>query len=378
MGTFPLKKVINSDPGDADHVGGNDWDDLSDGLNNVDKTGPIKMNTNFYFRDQKFRLRNPADTFDYIFANSAITGNTTVTVPLLLGNDEILFKNFGATISKKTLDSTCDVSNAVGSGVTAAQYLALATHANLSQERVFTPGDGHSGTDGGANGNYTFNTDIQDEARKRVRILDDFLESTSLGSFTTDSTGTGATVSNATVTDINVHGMWEMQTGTTSAGVAGIKLGNVSSFVLGQGLTIWEGKLRLPVLSTVGDEYFLRIGLSDSDSGQGTDLVQFEYDRLTSTSWRARCRQNGTSSTTTTSGTVDTLWNRLKFQVNAAGTSVDFFLNGTNIGTISANIPNVTGRELTVACSINKSAGTTNRVCDIDYITMDVDLTTAR
>ena len=62
MGNVPMKKVVNSDPGDADHVGGNDWDDLVDYLNNVDKTGPVKINTRTYFRSGKKELRNPADT----------------------------------------------------------------------------------------------------------------------------------------------------------------------------------------------------------------------------------------------------------------------------------------------------------------------------
>src|SRR5262245_27058148 len=39
-----------------------------------------------------------------------------------------------------------------GGAPTGAQYLALATDAGLSAERVFTPGDGLSGSDAGANG----------------------------------------------------------------------------------------------------------------------------------------------------------------------------------------------------------------------------------
>ena len=42
-----------------------------------------------------------------------------------------------------------------GGAPTTAQYLTLATDANLSAERVFTPGTGLVATDAGANGNYT-------------------------------------------------------------------------------------------------------------------------------------------------------------------------------------------------------------------------------
>ena len=122
-------------------------------MNNVDKTGPIKWNTRTYFRSGKFELRNPADTFSYNYVTSAITGDRTITLPALASNDIPVYNSFAATLSNKTLDATCDVSAATGTfAPTAAQYVTLATHANLSAERVWTAGDGISGTDGGAGG----------------------------------------------------------------------------------------------------------------------------------------------------------------------------------------------------------------------------------
>jgi len=118
MGNVPMKKVTNSDPGDADHVGGNDWDDLVDFLNNVDKTGPVKLNTRLYFRSGKAELRNPADTFSYIFTGAALAADRTLNFPLLTGTDTVVTADFIQTLTNKTVNATnntiTDTSTATG------------------------------------------------------------------------------------------------------------------------------------------------------------------------------------------------------------------------------------------------------------------------
>lgn len=92
--TIPPKKVVNANPGDADHVGGNDWDDLSDFLNNVDMTGPVKINTRIYFRSGKREDRNPADTFSLIHVIPAIVANRNVNWPLLTADGKPVIDTF--------------------------------------------------------------------------------------------------------------------------------------------------------------------------------------------------------------------------------------------------------------------------------------------
>ena len=87
--TIPPKKVVNADTGDADHVGGNDWDDLADFLNNVDKTGPVKINTRTYFRSAKLEVRNPADTFSYVVTPAAIVADRVLNLPLITATDTL-------------------------------------------------------------------------------------------------------------------------------------------------------------------------------------------------------------------------------------------------------------------------------------------------
>lgn len=95
------KKVTNSDPGDADHFGGNDIDKISDLFSGVADVDTLDINSQTTFRNSKFRLRNPANTFSYTFGTSAITANRVATLPLLTADDTFVFATFAQTISNK-------------------------------------------------------------------------------------------------------------------------------------------------------------------------------------------------------------------------------------------------------------------------------------
>jgi len=104
MGNVPGKKVTNADAGDADHVGGNDWDDLIDYLNDVDKTGPVKINTETRFRDGKLKWRDSGNDHNYTHVFSNLAANRNVTWPLLTGDDQVTFDAHSSTLTNKTFD----------------------------------------------------------------------------------------------------------------------------------------------------------------------------------------------------------------------------------------------------------------------------------
>lgn len=52
-----------------------------------------------------FQFNNPADTFQYILAGSAITADRTMTLPLLTGNDTFVFAAHAQTLTNKTITS---------------------------------------------------------------------------------------------------------------------------------------------------------------------------------------------------------------------------------------------------------------------------------
>ena len=95
------KKVNNSDPGDATHFGGNDIDKISDLFSGVADVDTVDLNSETKFRHQKFKVRNPANTFSYIMNTSAIGANRNVTLPLLTADDTFVFATFAQTISNK-------------------------------------------------------------------------------------------------------------------------------------------------------------------------------------------------------------------------------------------------------------------------------------
>lgn len=104
-----LKRVTSPVAGDASHYGGVDINKIADLLDGTDiiATESPAINTNLPFRDQKFRIRNPANTFSYIFAASAITtADRTVTLPLLTGNDQVTMDAFASTLTNKTINAT--------------------------------------------------------------------------------------------------------------------------------------------------------------------------------------------------------------------------------------------------------------------------------
>ena len=95
-----IKQVVNSDSGDADHTGGNDWDLLDQYLDNTDITPKVaKINTRTYFRFGKLELGNSADTFSYVFVGSEIGSDKNITIPLLTAPANLVFDSYGNTFS---------------------------------------------------------------------------------------------------------------------------------------------------------------------------------------------------------------------------------------------------------------------------------------
>jgi hypothetical protein len=60
------------------------------------------------FPSSQLHVNNPAGTFAYIIAGSAITANRTLTIPLLLGNDQVTTDAFATTLTNKTLTASAN------------------------------------------------------------------------------------------------------------------------------------------------------------------------------------------------------------------------------------------------------------------------------
>jgi hypothetical protein len=198
------------------------------------------------------------------------------------------------------------------------------------------------------------------------------------------SSGTEANIKDIAGTALR-PGIAEANTGTTSSGQAGIYVGDslYSEFLFGGGVYTIEADIYITTLSDGTDTYTLRFGFGDSMVGAPTDGAYFLYTNAGGGSPTPNWYRNTVSNTTLTStdtgvAVVAGAWIRLKAVVNAAGTSVEYFINGVSVGTNTTNIPTGTGRETGAIYSIVKSAGTTARLADIDWAWIHVELSTSR
>jgi len=228
------------------------------------------------------------------------------------------------------------------------------------------------------------------KARYGFTFYTDFIQETSAtatdGAMSETNSGTGAATSAQATSNSGRPGHVRSSTGTTATGRAALA-SSVSAIRLGGGAWLYETAVSVTTLSTSTERYQLAIGFIDTLSAANqVDAVYFLYDEggvstgsTASANWQLVSSNNSTRTFTTTSTAVAAgTFVRLGIMVNAAGTSVDYFINGTNVGTISTNIPTASGRELGFGSLIIKSVGTTARTVDYDYVNVVCDLTTAR
>jgi hypothetical protein len=125
-------------------------------------------------------------------------------------------------------------------------------------------------------------------------------------------------------------------------------------------------------LSDATDTVFYGIGLNDQSGGTAfltSNQVMFSYTHSEdSGQWRLTCR-NGSTESTVSGVTVaaNTIY-RLEWVYD--GTSIEGFVDGTSIGTITTNIPTV---HLGVVISVVKSVGTATRAITVDYFGLFVE-----
>lgn len=180
---------------------------------------------------------------------------------------------------------------------------------------------------------------------------------------TVSGTGAASARLNTEVGTFGVHGL---DAGTTTTGRAGFNLGNVD-FFCGIGKIDFYFKVKFAILADGTESYQCHWGMGDVvAAGDQLDGVYFQYDN-TSGFLVIKSANNGTRTTTTTSFTMDTSWHIYRIASNAAGTSVDFYVDGTNYGTITTNLPTTAVRGSGPLAKIEKTAGTTSRIMYLDY-----------
>lgn len=156
--------------------------------------------------------------------------------------------------------------------------------------------------------------------------------------------------------------------------------GQVRNMKLTGGAAVLNTSVRFEDLATdATEDYVYRWGLLYG-VGALTTNVRFQYDVGAGGNFWQICHQEnggGDSCTTTTTAIAADTWYPLEIRINAAGTSANFYVNGTETSgsplTLSATTNNVINM-----MEVTKNTGTATRHIYIDYLGFYQALTNAR
>ncbi len=188
------------------------------------------------------------------------------------------------------------------------------------------------------------------------------------------SSGAGASMAGS---DAGHPGSTSLSATTDTTGIVIMYKGQV--YIFGAGTAKMDIVTQVPVLSTVSDTFTMRWGFGDNfgSSADQTNGAYFEYtDTLNGGQFVCKTANAGTRTSTNTSVAVTAgAWVHLQIIVNAAGTSVDFLIDGVLVATNATNVPTAA-----VACyfQLGRGAATGARVVYIDVVVMEMLFTTPR
>lgn len=171
------------------------------------------------------------------------------------------------------------------------------------------------------------------------------------------------------ITSINggstAPGVWRFASGTASH--TNITLGNVANIVLGGGTLTFHFRFKVPILSDATNRYSVQIGLRDAWNAAANSAVVVQYtDNINSGNLTLRRYTAGvaTDANSTVPVVADT-WISGYIEVNDIGTEAYLYIG--NI--LSATLTGLNSTDATLAgCSIYRTAGSTNRNLDVDYL----------
>lgn len=165
--------------------------------------------------------------------------------------------------------------------------------------------------------------------------------------------------------------------GGTGTGWGGIGTDDILNF--GGGETVLEFSLKALNVGDGTNDFSLYLGFGDrffTASAEPDDGIYFHYNQASNSgNWIGKTASGGTRSSANSAIALDTDFHRYTIVVNAAGTSVSFYIDGTEIANspLSSNIPSATGLQFGIA----HVAGA-ERKAVLDYVLYKQILTTAR
>lgn len=217
-----------------------------------------------------------------------------------------------------------------------------------------------------------------DYPRTVAQFVEDFWSTQSLQGSLVANNSSGTT--NAQAGEQDAPGILVCSTSTSATARAGLITNTSTAIRLGANESLVEMRVRIPTVSDGTNTFTVRGGFMSDMGGDAPNGVFWRYTHsVNSGNWQGVARNNNSETATNFStAPVTSGWQRLTIIVNAAGTSAEFFINGTSVGTVASNIPTASGRETAIGFSIIKTAGTTARTLLMDYICCAINFATQR
>lgn len=134
---------------------------------------------------------------------------------------------------------------------------------------------------------------------------------------------------------------------------------------------------KLFTLSNSTNRYTLRCGFGDVSGNEATNGIYFEYsDNKNDGNWIGKTSESSTRASLNSATAVASDWVNVGFVINAAGTSVEYFVDGVSIGTLNTNIPT---SGIGPNIHMRREAGTIQpESIAVDLVYISQQLTTAR
>jgi hypothetical protein len=187
----------------------------------------------------------------------------------------------------------------------------------------------------------------------------------------------------------NQQGFIQPATGSTNTGHAGI-YGTTSGnnfMALGGGAVSFATSTLIPTLSNGTERYRIVLGFGTTALNT-SDItgIFFTYDEggiqngtSASPNWQCITSVSSVRTLTVTSVAASTTaWQKFSIEINAASTSVEFYIDNVLVATHTTNIPSGLLQLVTPKIQIGKSIGTTARSFFADYFGYKQTYTTPR
>jgi len=220
------------------------------------------------------------------------------------------------------------------------------------------------------------------DPRKHLIMYDDFGTGRNQSWLSWDADNNGGTVRGNELGVATNPGFLQLETDSSTSAGPYIYLGEFGGygpFILGGGRMYFHWIIKLSALSDGTDTYSVEVGIGDTQGVQTNSGVWMSYSHgANSGNWVANTSDGGTASAGNSSTAATTDWTIIGFDINAAASSVSFYVDGTEIANspIATNIP--TSDNLAPFAIIKKSAGTSERELWLDQFYLFQELTTQR